>query len=406
MADLISFSLAMLALLLAIPVVVLFAEVVAAIALPQRDCLIQPSGNSRGRIAVLVPAHNESTGLLPTLADIRAQLRATDRLLVVADNCTDDTAAVAAAAGADVINRSDPDRQGKGHALASGLLHLGADPPDIIIIIDADCRLADAAIDRLASVCTSTQRPVQLRYLMVAPPDSPISYRVAEFAWRVKNWVRPLGLRALGLPCQLMGSGMAFPWHVIRSADLANGSIVEDLKLGLDLAVAGSPAVFCSFPELTSDFPFSLQGVRSQRLRWEQGHIKTIIAAAPNLIFVAILRANFDLLALALDIVVPPLSLLGILVSGMLVLAGVTALLGLSSLAMIVSIASLAGFVSAIVISWLSFGRDILPLGAIPLIASYVIKKIPIYLQILLHKSESQWIRTDRRKPGIDDHDE
>jgi hypothetical protein len=89
------------------------------------------------------------------------------------------------------------------------------------------------------------RRPVQSLYLMTAPCESAINHQVAEFAWRLKNQVRPLGLRALGLPCQLMGTGMAFPWDIIRSAELASGFIVEDLKLGLDLADAGHPPVFC-----------------------------------------------------------------------------------------------------------------------------------------------------------------
>ena len=95
-------------------------------------------------------------GLLPTLADIKAQLRAGDRLLVVADNCTDDTAAVAAAAGAEVIARNDPEKIGKGYALEWGLQHLSADPPDIVIVIDADCRLSDNAIENLSTASTLT----------------------------------------------------------------------------------------------------------------------------------------------------------------------------------------------------------------------------------------------------------
>ena len=87
---------------------------------------------------------------------------------------------------------------------------------------------------------------MQALNLQIAPrTNSPIDFRVAEFAFRVKNWVRPLGLRALNLPCQLMGTGMAFPWAVIRSANLASGLAVEDLKLGLDLARAGHPPLFC-----------------------------------------------------------------------------------------------------------------------------------------------------------------
>ena len=270
----------------------------------------------RRRVAVLIPAHNESTSLLPTLADIKAQLHAGDRLLVVADNCSDDTAAVAVAADAEVVERNDPDRKGKGYALAWGLRHLGMDPPDIVIMIDADCRLAASAIDRLAAACAMTHRPVQALNLMISSDESPVNSRVAEFAWRVKNWVRPSGLRALGLPCQLMGSGMAFPWDLIRSVDLASGLIVEDLKLGLDLALAGNSPVFCPSAGVTSYFPFSVEGIESQRLRWEQGHIEMILTAAPRLIFAAIVQANLDLLALAFDLAVPPLTLLGMLVAG------------------------------------------------------------------------------------------
>jgi glycosyltransferase involved in cell wall biosynthesis len=55
----------------------------------------------------IVPAHNEGAGLLPTIEDIKAQLHLGDRLLVVPDYCTDDTATIAAAAGAEVVERRD-----------------------------------------------------------------------------------------------------------------------------------------------------------------------------------------------------------------------------------------------------------------------------------------------------------
>jgi cellulose synthase/poly-beta-1,6-N-acetylglucosamine synthase-like glycosyltransferase len=399
MAVFISYLLTTLAILLAIPVTVLFVEVIAAIALPQRQNLVQPGVNSPRNVAVLVPAHDESAGLLPTLADIRAQMRPADRLLVVADNCTDDTAAVAAAAGAEVIVRNDTERKGKGHALAAGLSHLELNPPDVVIIIDADCRVAETAIERLKEASATLERPVQALFFMIASDQSQINSRVAEFAWRVKNWVRPLGLNALGLPCQLMGSGMAFPWHVIRSADLESGSIVEDLKLGLDLALAGNCPKFCPFPGVTSEFPFTIEGIRTQRLRWEHGHIGTILATAPRLIFTAIAQANFNLLTLALDVSIPPLSVLGALVVAVLAVSVLATLLGSSYSPIFISIADSVGFVSAVWISWFNFGRDVLPLAALPRIASYLVGKLPIYRQLLFRRSGSHWIRTDRRKP-------
>ena len=183
-------------------------------------------------------------------------------------------------------------------------------------MVDADCRLADGAIDRLALTCAATGRPVQALYLMTAPENSQINHQAAEFSWRVKNWLRPLGLHALNLPCQLMGTGMAFPWDVIRPADLGSGQIVEDLKLGLDLTLAGHPPVFCPSARVTSEFASSVKGAGSQRQRWEQGHLEMILKTAPRLLTKAVTRRDLDLLAITLDLAVPPLSLLGMLVLG------------------------------------------------------------------------------------------
>jgi cellulose synthase/poly-beta-1,6-N-acetylglucosamine synthase-like glycosyltransferase len=397
MATLISFLLTTLTVLVAIPVATFLVETIAAIVPLRRDEL-GPDDGSRRRVAVLVPANNEGAAQLPTLADIKAQLSAGDRLLVVADNCTDSTAAIATAAGAEAVIRNDPMRNGKGYALDWGLRHLDTDPPDIVIIVDADCRLAENAIDRLAAVCAATHRPVQASYKMISSIGSPIDLRVAEFAWRVKNWVRPSGLRALGLPCHLMGTGMAFPWDLIRSINLASGWIVEDLKMGLDLALAGNSPGFCPSVVVTSSFPCTVEGVQNQRLRWEQGHIGVIMTTVPHLVFLAIVRADINLLALALDIAIPPLSLLGMFLIVMLMITGSAALLGASPLSMLVSLASLGGFVSACLICWLKSGRDILPPRSILSICYYVLGKLPLYRKILSRKSTPQWIRTERNK--------
>jgi cellulose synthase/poly-beta-1,6-N-acetylglucosamine synthase-like glycosyltransferase len=346
-----------------------------------------------------VPAHNESTDLLPTLADIRAQLYPHDRLLVVADNCTDDTAVVARAGGAEVVERQDLTKVGKGYALDCGLRHLASDPPEFVVFIDADCRLAERSIDRLVETCAQANQPVQALYLMRAADGSRINHQVAEFAWRVKNWVRPLGLRALGLPCQLVGSGMALPWDLIRTADLANEWIVEDLKLGLDLAAAGHAPCFCPSAVVTSRFPPSVKGVRIQRKRWEQGHIETILKVLPRLFVVAVARRRWGLLALTLDLVVPPLSLLAILGVGILAVSASAALVGLSTAALAISVTSLLAFTAAAALAWIKYGRDVLPLEAIFSIAPYIVGKLGLYRQIASGKTDVRWIRTDRTKP-------
>ena len=308
--------------------------------------------------------------------------------MVVADNCTDDTAAVAAAAGAEVIVRDQPEAPGKGYALDFGIRHLGLDPPEIVITIDADCKAADGAIDRLATTCVMTNRPVQALYLMTAPSGSSVNYNVAEFAWRVKNWARPLGLKVLDLPCQLMGSGMAFPWNVVRSADLAHGSIVEDMKLGLELARAGASPLFCPTAKIRSHFPWSIQGAESQRTRWEEGHIGTILAEVPHLFYAAISYRNIALLALTLDLLVPPLSLLTLMVVGLLLVTGLTAALGAGSAPLFISAVTLLALAMSAFLAWIKYGRDVLPVGSVFLIASYGLEKLLLYWQILSRRTE------------------
>jgi len=396
MLSLVSYPLTLLACLIAVPVAVLFFEVAAAIVLPSQKYLQWSAKGPRQRVAVIVPAHNESSGLVPTIADIRTQLRAGDRLLVVADNCIDDTASVAAAGGAEVIKRDDPTRLGKGYALDFALKHVSQDPPAVVIIIDADCRVSEEAIDQLAVASATTQRPVQAIDLQKAQDDSPINFRVAEFAWRVKNWVRPLGLNVLNLPCQLMGTGMAFPWGIVRSAQLAHASIVEDLKLGLDLARAGSPPLFCSVATVTSYFPMSAEGAKSQRERWERGHI-SMMTMVPRLIFDALARGDIKLLALALDLAVPPLSLLVILLAAMLCISGLAMLLGASSTALIITATCLLAVALAIFLAWLRYGRDLLPSREMYLVVSYILGKFPIYRRFF-GGATMQWTRTDRHK--------
>ena len=396
MAMLISLLLAVLAGLLAIPVTLFCAEILAAVTLPQRKRLLNPANGLRPGIAVRVPAHNESSGLQEILKNIKSQLRSDDRLLVVADNCTDDTAIVANGAGAEVTERNDPNKKGKGYALDWGLRYLKKSPPEVVIFVDADCRLENGAINELATACAASGRPLQALYLMTAPDDSPIDYRAAEFAWRVKNWVRPLGLAALNLPCQLMGTGMAFPWAVIEGADLANGQIVEDLRLGLDLARTGNPALFWPSAAVSSHFPSSAKGAETQRERWENGHLGTIVTAGPRFLCASLARRNLPLLALTLDMAVPPLTLLGIAVVLMVAVSGICFLLGVASVAFLVSTASMLCYLAAVCFSWLKYGGDILPLRAVPSIVHFVFRKLPLYRQIFSRGGETDWIRTDR----------
>lgn len=384
-----------LAVLVTIPIATLLIEVLAAFASWNRAASLAAS-DVRTSIAVLVPAHNESEGLRPTLLEIGLQLKGSDRLVVVADNCTDDTATIAVAAGAEVVERHDPLLVGKGFALDAGIRHLAGNPPDVVIIIDADCHPAAGTIGRLAMACVASGRPAQALDLMISPDQASVNYRVAEFAWRLKNWVRPLGLARLGLPCQLMGTGMAFPWPVIKGADLATGHIVEDMRLGLELSAANCAPLFYPDAVVTSEFPVSALGGATQRQRWEQGHLQLIKDAALPMFWLAFRRRNLHLAALVLDMSVPPLALLVLVATAMLSVSAVAAMFTGSVLPVAIAGSAFAGLVSAVTLAWACWGRDVLPFSSLARIVPYLGGKLLLYLKLFQNGSKARWIRTDR----------
>lgn len=383
-----------------IPVLVLLAQVLLA-ALPVRAAA--PLPGRRPRIAILIPAHNEEAGLMATLASVLPQLTTADRVLVVADNCSDHTADVARRAGADVTERTNTELRGKGYALDHGVATLAAmatapasaPAPDVVIIVDADCIVADGAIARLAGLAAEHQRPVQALYLMHTPAGAGPLKKIAEFAWVVKNKVRPLGWFRRGWPCQLMGTGMAFPWETIRAARLATGHIVEDMKLGMDLALAGTPPMFCPHALVYSYFPASAEGTQSQRTRWEHGHLSMVLGTAPATLMAGLKRANAGLFAFGLDLCVPPLALLVLLVGALGVLSLALAVFAGAVAPLVVAIVAALALGTAILLAWWRHGRALLSAGGLAMAVVYVLAKIPLYFRFLL-KRQVSWVRSKR----------
>ena len=389
--------------LVALPVLVLALQVGAA--WPRRSDglpLQMPSApeGQAPRIAVLVPAHDEAVVIARTVQRLRAALTPHDVLCVVADNCSDDTARLARDAGAQVVERFDAQRRGKGYALDHGVRHLATleQAPDALLIIDADCTVATAnGLHGLARLALAQGRPVQALYLMHAPVGAGLKLRVAAFAWRVKNWVRPLGARMMAWPCQLMGTGMAFPWAMARQMPLASGELVEDMQLGIALALAGTPPLFCPQVLVSSEFPTAAPAVQSQRRRWEHGHLGMIAHHVPRLLGQAIARRDGGLLALALDLAVPPLALLVLLLLGANALALGAALLGLGWAPPWAALACAALFALAMAMAWWGWGRAVVSARDLLCVPLYVLGKLPLYAGYLFKgKRQKEWVRTDR----------
>lgn len=348
-------------------------------------------------LAVIVPAHNESTHLIPTLQSIRSQIGPKDRLLVVADNCTDDTADAARAFGAETIERFNDDLRGKGFALAFGVDHLRSCPPDVVAIVDADCLLSENALQQLSIECHTTGHPVQMLYLMTtAGSQSALRFRVVEFAMLMKNKVRPLGSFAMGRACHLMGSGMALPWKLIATSNLATGHIAEDMKLGIELALQGTPARFLSSAQIDSPFMENSTVIKGQKSRWEHGHMAVMAEELPQLLWQAIRQGKAAPIVLAMDLMIPPIAFYLMLLSTLLLLSSLGAYFFASLKPMAWVLASGFGSLSlSVFLGWWFFGRHLLSVRELLTTPLYALWKLPIYIAYFMNK-RSGWKRTDR----------
>jgi cellulose synthase/poly-beta-1,6-N-acetylglucosamine synthase-like glycosyltransferase len=211
----------------------------------------------------------------------------------------------------------------------------------------------------------------------------------------VKNLVRPKGLAQIGLPCSLYGTGMALPWALVERVSFASGNIVEDMQLGLDLAIAGYPPLFCPQGKVTGSLPQQERAAKSQRTRWEHGHLQTLVTQVPRLLMTAVRLRRLDLLVMSLDLCVPPLALLVAIWLGMMVLSLVWGGLDLGWLPATILGSGGAMLLVSILLAWLKFGRSILSLSTLLSIPVYVLWKIPIYLKFLV-RPQTEWVRTER----------
>ncbi|MEM7726988.1 MAG: glycosyltransferase family 2 protein [Cyanobacteria bacterium P01_A01_bin.45] len=371
----------------------LLLECIAA--LLQFDIKIARQARTSTKVTVLVPAHNEELLIEETVKSIIAGLQPQDDIVVIADNCNDNTLNIAKKMGVGVIERYDSQSKGKGYALDYGLKYLDSSPPDIVIFIDADTKVEEDAIEQITQMAIATGRPVQANYLMAKHPQSTPKDLISAFAFKVKNLVRSKGLNYFGVPCILAGTGMAFPWKVIKSVDLASGSIVEDMKLGIDLVLAGHEPIICPKATVFGYLPSEQKTAKSQRTRWEHGHLQTLLTYTPQLLRASWQQKRPKLLISAMDLSIPPLSLLVVIWLALTPVAFLWGIWGISWLSATVLSAAGLSLLTAIGIAWAGFARKDIPFLELLAIPIYILWKIPVYLRFLFQPQKT-WERTRR----------
>jgi cellulose synthase/poly-beta-1,6-N-acetylglucosamine synthase-like glycosyltransferase len=394
--NIVNFILSLVGGILIIPCLVFLIECFAAFVSGKSN--LDLTKVKRPKTTVLIPAHNEAEQIKDVLEILQQQLATQDQIIVIADNCHDNTAELARATGVTVLERENKRDRGKGYALDYGMQYLQNDPPEVVVILDGDCIIEPDTIENIACQAMSTGRPIQSTYLMEQPENPSLKDNVSMFSLKVKNLVRLLGLNRLGWHCLLTGSGMAFPWSLINQVSLAGSKTTDDMQLTVDLALAGSTPVFCENALVVGRL-MKDSAAQSQRSRWEHGHLEMILVEVPRLLKAFVKTGNFAALGLALDIFIPPLSLLVMIwLVSMLITWSAALINGISTTpAILVTIAG-GCLMTGVLLAWSRFGRSDLPLNNLMAIPIYILSKIPIYLKFLVDP-QSRWLKTERDLP-------
>jgi hypothetical protein len=196
---------------------------------------------------------------------------------------------------------------------------------------------------------------------------------------------------------------MAFPWSVLHGAPETRGNLVEDMVLGLELALRGQPPRSCLSAQISSELPTGNRAAHRQRRRWEHGQLHTLLHYLPRLLAAGLVRRDLGLLGLAAELSVPPLALLVIL-QGLLLLASLAAFVfgvgGLRAAPLALSLAGLAATALAVGVAWARFAREVVPASALLLVPFYVAWKLPLYGLLMLKGKQRTWERTARPGEG------
>lgn len=354
-----------------------------------------PVVEPRLRFLFLIPAHNEAEVIGDVLKKIHETLvwpESLYELVVVADNCTDSTAAEAAPY-ATVLERTDAENRGKGPALAWASKQL-ADWPrpfDAVVIIDADTAVNPGFLAGFQSVLDSGDSPLAQAVNLVGNPEEGWRPALTYAGFAAINFIRPAGRDFLGCSAGLMGTGMCYRRDFYLSRTYESNGLAEDLEEGMRYRLEGIRTRFAYGSEVRSPMPVEGKNAESQRMRWEGGRRAVVKAWRWKMLKTWLVKRNRIVFDGFMELDIPPLGQLVMMIAGSMIAA------------------ACLGFWSAV-----SHGIFLITLLAIHIFSGLFLTNAPlsVYKKLLMapvyvvwkivlkimriKKRDNQWVRTNR----------
>lgn len=231
--------------------------------------------NKNHKFALLVAAHNEEQVIENMVRSLKELDYPSDcfDIFVIADNCSDDTAAIARKAGAIVYERTDYTKRGKGHALEWMFekLYQMDGKYDYVSIFDADNLVDPGFLKAMNERANQGFKVVQGFLDSKNPYDSWITASYSYCFWSI-NRIFQLPRYKLGMCCELSGTGFIIALDILKKLGWGATCLTEDMEFTMKLCLNDERVAFAYNAKVYDEKPLTLKQSWNQRTRWMQGH--------------------------------------------------------------------------------------------------------------------------------------
>ncbi len=268
----------------------------------------EPENLEMHRFAVIIAARNEENMISNLIESIKGQTYPSELVdtYVIADNCTDDTAGAARAAGAHVIERFNKEFVGKGFALDYAFKRIessiGLESYDGYFIFDADNLLEPNYIEEMNKTFCRGYRVITSYRNSKNYDSNWISAGYALWFLREARFINQSRMK-LGTSCAVSGTGFLVHSDIIKkNGGWKHHLLTEDIEFSVDNVINGERIGYCGTARLYDEQPTKFKQSWNQRLRWSKGFYQVFGNYAGGLIKNLFKRRSFACYDLLLTI--------------------------------------------------------------------------------------------------------
>lgn len=260
--------------------------------------------------AIIVPAHNEEL-LISHFCENMLQINyppSLQKVFIIADNCTDETAEICGKYNVNVLNRFDSERKGKGFAIEWALEQIDLNKFNAVLILDADTTVESSILNELNVMINNGSQAIQC-YIKVPNRDESWFTQLIFISRTINGLLYHHPKYKLGLSSYLMGTGMCFKSSLLQEKKWTAFTLSEDWEYFAQLVEQGIKIDFALRAVVLQQESKSLQQATTQRLRWASGRFYVVRKLGLNLLFKGISQKDLVMADASLALIFPNLSL-------------------------------------------------------------------------------------------------